>query len=193
MTYQFDTEDAKLFGADGAAILWHIRFWVRKNKANGRNRHEVQVPKVDGTMKTVRRYFTYNSREAMAELFPWLSVDQIRRHTKKLVEAGVLITHQVPGYDRTLWYGFMDERQLDVAEPPTPSGENAKWKRRDRQMSSDKNTRSEDQIKKGGSTKQTEDEKYADSEVSVDILKKGREAMKKKRPRSANPEAQRVS
>lgn len=118
MVYTFDTEVAALVGADAATVFQNIMFWCMKNKANGQNEH-------DG------RFWTYNSARAFAELFPWLSADQIRRALRKLETAGLIVSgnYNKVGYDRTKWYAVGDEGlrfcELDLAKTQAPFGENA--------------------------------------------------------------------
>ncbi len=115
MVYTFDTEVAKLVGADAATLFQNISFWCSKNAANGQNEH-------DG------RHWTYNSVKAFTELFPWLSVAQIRRALKRLEDAGLIVSgcFNKTGYDRTKWYAVGDEGlrfsncsgvQIDLSKP----------------------------------------------------------------------------
>ena len=118
MVYTFDTEVAALVGADAATVFQNILFWCMRNKANGQNEH-------DG------RFWTYNSARAFAELFPWLSADQIRRALRKLETAGLIVSgnYNKVGYDRTKWYAVGDEGlrfcEPDLAKAQAPFGENA--------------------------------------------------------------------
>ena len=97
MTYTFDTEVAQKYGVNEAILLQNLAYWIIKNEANNKHFH-------DG------RYWTYNSAEAFAQLFPFWSVNQIRRMLAKLVEDGVLVkgNYNASQYDRTAWYGFAD-------------------------------------------------------------------------------------
>lgn len=113
MEHHFDIEDAKKYGITEAVILHNIRFWVAKNKANQTHFYEGD-------------YWTYNSIAAFTELFPYLTVDQIRRALESLENAGAIKTgnfNQSP-YDRTKWYCVV--QQIDLAEDKTPFGENPK-------------------------------------------------------------------
>lgn len=98
MVYTFDTDVAKLVGADAAAIFQNVMFWCMRNAANGKNEH-------DG------RFWTYNSARALAELFPWLSAKQVRNALSKLERAGLVVSgnYNKVGYDRTKWYAVGDE------------------------------------------------------------------------------------
>lgn len=91
--YSFDTEDAKRFGQEEAVLLFNIRYWVAKNKANGKHFYE-------------GRYWTYNSMEAYQELFDFWTPKQIRRILESLKKQGATLEgnfNENP-YDRTKWY-----------------------------------------------------------------------------------------
>lgn len=95
MVYQFDTDIAATFGVEEAIMIYNFAFWIRKNEANGRHFY-------DG------RYWTYNSVEALTQLFPFWSARQIRRILKSLEDKGVIVTgnYNQSAYDRTTWYAF---------------------------------------------------------------------------------------
>lgn len=105
MIHFFDTEDAKRYGILEAIIISNFKFWITQNKANRKNYH-------DG------RTWTYNSIQALTELFPYASIGQVRRAIERLVESGVLAKgcyNETP-YDRTAWYAFADENEhIDLA------------------------------------------------------------------------------
>lgn len=91
--HSFNTDIAKKYGIHSAVLLNNIQFWTEKNKANGKHFY-------DGN------YWTYNSRKAFTELFPYMNARQVDYALKKLIDDGVIITgnyNQKP-YDRTLWY-----------------------------------------------------------------------------------------
>lgn len=98
MQHYFDVEIAKKHGIDLAVIIHSFRFWIAKNVAN---RHNC----FDG------RYWTYNSLEALEELFPYWSRPQIKRKLKKLEDKGLFLTgyFNKSNFDRTKWYAFSDE------------------------------------------------------------------------------------
>lgn len=110
-SYVFDTEDAMKYGVDSAVVLHAIKFWIEKNKVNNRHFH-------DG------RYWTYNSKRAWAELFPFFSATQVRRILDKLVDQGVLITgnYNEQKFDRTLWYALGEPEQVHEADSTQPLG-----------------------------------------------------------------------
>ena len=98
MDHSFNIEHAAKYGIHEAVLISNITFWIEKNKANSRHFH-------DG------RYWTYNSAKAFAELFPYMTVNQIRRALERLVELGILLkgNYNSSAYDRTTWYAFSDQ------------------------------------------------------------------------------------
>lgn len=105
MNHAFDVDIAVKYGVPEAILIENFRFWIAKNKANGRHFHE-------------GRYWTYNSSKAMTELFPYWSQDQIKRTLKRLEDAGVLLSDNFNSnpYDRTKWYSLSDA--IDCAKSP---------------------------------------------------------------------------
>ena len=95
MIHSYDIDDAIAHGVTSAVLLYNIKHWVAKNRANQRHFH-------DG------RHWTYNSVAAFCELFPEFTQDQIRRSLEKLVSAGVLLcgNYSDKKYDRTRWYSL---------------------------------------------------------------------------------------
>lgn len=108
MEHHFDVEDAKRYGIECAILLYNIRFWIAKNKANKSNFY-------DG------RFWTYNSAKAFSELFPYMSRPQIARHLRKLEKLGVLISDNfnTVGYDKTKWYSILDNVCTELNNPCT--------------------------------------------------------------------------
>ena len=106
MTYSFDVDHATQYGVEEAIAIYNFQFWISKNKANGRNRHSVEI---DG--KEAERTWTYNSIRAYGQLFPFWSIEQRKRILKSLIEQKVLITgnYNKSNIDRTKWYAFRDE------------------------------------------------------------------------------------
>lgn len=93
MEHSFNVDVAKEYGVHSAILLNNIAFWCLKNKANGTNEH-------DG------HFWTYNSKKAFSELFPYMTARQIDYALKRLIDEGILITgnYNANAYDRTLWY-----------------------------------------------------------------------------------------
>lgn len=95
MQHSFDIEIAKKYGVNSAILLNNLYYWTEKNRANAKHFY-------DGV------YWTYNSRKAFAELFPYMNPRQIEYAMQKLIDDGVVITgnYNENAYDRTLWYGI---------------------------------------------------------------------------------------
>jgi len=98
MEHHFNIEEAKKYGIECAVLLYNIRYWIEKNKANGTHFYE-------------GKYWTYNSSKAFSKLFPYLSRTQIARHLRKLEDFGILISGNFnsQNYDKTKWYSIVDE------------------------------------------------------------------------------------
>ena len=73
----------------------NLYFWIEKNKANNANFY-------DGY------FWTYNSKKAFSELFPYMTERQIDYAIKKLIDEKIVITgnYNKVAYDRTLWYAI---------------------------------------------------------------------------------------
>lgn len=98
LNHYFDVEIAKMYGVNAAVILQNLAHWIQKNEANDNNFY-------DGN------YWTYNSKKAFAELFPYLSKRQISNALAKLIDNGIIITgnYNKSAYDRTLWYALTEK------------------------------------------------------------------------------------
>lgn len=113
MQYIFDVEDATKYGLDESIILYNMKFWITKNKANGTHFYDEHT-------------WTYNSVTAFKLLFPFWTEKQITRILKSLINKGVLITgnYNKIAYDRTLWYAFKDESILPNGQMEMTKREN---------------------------------------------------------------------
>ncbi len=91
----FDTDIAVKYGVNAAVLLQNLGYWIKQNEANQTNYY-------DGY------YWTYNSRRAYRELFPYMSERQINTAFQKLIDDGLVITgnYNKIAYDRTLWYAL---------------------------------------------------------------------------------------
>ena len=66
-------------GVNAAVLYQNIVWWCAKNAANRHNEH-------DG------RFWTYNSVKAWAELFPYLTLKQIRSALDRLEDEGLILS-----------------------------------------------------------------------------------------------------
>lgn len=95
MKHLFDVEIAKQYGVNPAILLENLGYWIKQNEAN-------EVNFYDGN------YWTFNSRRAYRELFPYMSERQIDTAFRKLIDDGLVVTgnYNKVAYDRTLWYAL---------------------------------------------------------------------------------------
>lgn len=112
MQHNFDVEIAKQFGILEAILLEHIYFWIEKNKANDKHYYN-------------NEYWTYNSRKAFSEIFPYATERQIRTALEKLEKNEMIKTGNFNkvGFDKTLWYAItakgyskLQKCQIDLAQ-----------------------------------------------------------------------------
>lgn len=108
MEHSFCIKDAVKYSIEKAIILKNLRFWLDKNKANGKHG-------IDGY------YWTYNSSKAFGELFPYMSEKSIARWLGGLEKDGVLKSgsYNKSAYDRTKWYTIPAEYAISQNEEST--------------------------------------------------------------------------
>lgn len=96
--HMFNIKIAENLGIIEAILLHNIQFWVEKSKANSKHFYK-------------NRFWTYNSAKAFAELFPYLSEQQISRALKRLTDEGWLMKDNFNNnpFDRTSWYSLSDK------------------------------------------------------------------------------------
>ncbi len=101
--HSFYIEEAELHGVEKAIILYNLRFWLEKNKANNKNLH-------DGY------YWTYNSAKAFALLFPYFTASKIHRLLKQMEDDGLVVAgnYNKVAYDRTKWYSLPEFSVSDL-------------------------------------------------------------------------------
>lgn len=104
--FHFDSDIAEFLDVNAAVIHQNIKFWCAKNRANGRHFYD-------------NHYWTYNSRKAFKELFPFLSDQSIKSALKRLETAGYIMkgNYNKSTYDRTLWYATIAENPISVNQP----------------------------------------------------------------------------
>jgi len=98
MDFTFNIEFAKRYGVDEAIMVKSFQFWIRLNKANKVNYHDL-------------RYWTYNTNKSLSEYYSFWSEKQVRRIIESLVDKEILIkgNYNKIAYDRTIWYAFINE------------------------------------------------------------------------------------
>ena len=104
-SHAFKIEDAVKYGVDAAILLSNLRYWLELNRANKRNVHDGYV-------------WSYNTANALSELFPYWSANKIQKLTKKMENDGIIISgcYNEHKYDRTKWY-TMPEYELSSENP----------------------------------------------------------------------------
>lgn len=118
MKHIFDVDIAKQYGVNAAVLLENIGYWIKQNEANETNYY-------DG------HYWTFNSRRAYRELFPYMSERQIATAFEKLIADGLIITgnYNKVAYDRTLWYALTQKGKcilhFDIMDNANMSNGNA--------------------------------------------------------------------
>lgn len=98
MTFNFDSVLAKKFGVNEAIFIHNIFFWISHNEANNKHYYE-------------GRFWTYNTKKAFAELFPFWTYEQVKKIIQKLSKEEVLLRgyfHENT-WDRTTWYSLSNE------------------------------------------------------------------------------------
>jgi hypothetical protein len=98
MQYNFNSNIAKEYGVDEAVFIQNIFYWINHNEANGRHFYQ-------------ERYWTYNTKNAFAKLFPFWTYAQVRNIIKKLMEKNVLLVGNFNenSWDKTSWFSLSDE------------------------------------------------------------------------------------
>ena len=99
-TYLFDVDVAVEYGLYESIVIKLFQFWITKNKANNTNFYD-------------NHYWTYNSKKALLEMFPFWTEQNLRTIMDHLLDKGILITgnYNTNKYDHTLWYAFVDEEK----------------------------------------------------------------------------------
>lgn len=110
MEHHFRVEEAEKYGIEKAVLLYNLRFWLEKNRANEYNIHEKDEKSY---------YWTYNSSKAFNTLFPYIPERSISRYLSELADEGVIIlgNFNQKSYDKTRWYTmpeFETSRQIGV-------------------------------------------------------------------------------
>lgn len=97
MQHHFNTDIAKEYDIITAILMDNFYYWIEKNRANNRNFKN-------------DRYWTYNSKKAMAQLFPYLTERQLDYSLQKMKNNGLIMTanYNTDKYDKTLWYAITD-------------------------------------------------------------------------------------
>jgi len=115
MEFHFTKDDSIKYGIDMAIMLYNLKFWVRKNKANGRNFFE-------------GHYWTYNSYSSFEKLFPFWNIQKIGRILREMEEKGIIRSANLNKNksDRSKWYCIVDESFMnDIEEESSSSSDSS--------------------------------------------------------------------
>lgn len=98
MEHRFNVQIAQKYGIEEAIIIGNLYYWIAKNVANEVHNHE-------------GRYWTYNSAQAFAVLFPYMNEPKIYRVMANLEEKGIILKGNFNSnkYNHTKWYSFSDK------------------------------------------------------------------------------------
>lgn len=112
--HHFTIEDAELYGIEKAILLYNIRFWLDKNKANGTN---IYVNPVDGK----EYYWTFNSGTAFGKIFSYMKIKSITKWLLEMERDSIVISAKFnkKGYDRTKWYTTLEYQCIAPTEQST--------------------------------------------------------------------------
>ncbi len=100
MTYQFESEIAKLYGINEAIFLHNIAYWVQFNAANNQHCYN-------------GKFWTYNTKRAYTELFPFWTYEQVKKIINNLRKNELLLAENLNknSRDRTLWYTLSEKAE----------------------------------------------------------------------------------
>ena len=101
----FNTEIAKKIGVVEAVLLDNIERTINKHSANAENFFK-------------DRYWIYGSSKAFAEIFTYLSRQQIARALKRLLDDNWLIkdNFNTDKFNRTSWYALSDKYYVEFKD-----------------------------------------------------------------------------
>lgn len=97
-THSFNVRLAAEYGIYEAIVIKSIYMWVTHNAMQNINYRN-------------GRYWTYNSKKAMTEYFPYFTKRQLEHTLDKLRQDGLILVDNFnkTQYDRTLWYTLSDK------------------------------------------------------------------------------------
>ena len=97
-THSFNVSLASRFGVVEALIIQHSYYWYKCNEGN------------EDMTKDGHTWF-YRSVSQIADVYPYLSVDKVRRAIDRLVENGILIkgNYNTDKFKKANWYSLSDD------------------------------------------------------------------------------------
>lgn len=137
MDHFFNLRLGTKYGVDSALFVSNLRYWTVRNFANIKHIH-------DGLC------WSYNTLEALGEIFPYWSKKQLERVINNCVKDGLVVkgNYNATTYDRTCWYALapkaywffpelVTEKNLDLlylSISPNGEMEFPEWRNRFPQM-----------------------------------------------------------
>ena len=105
MHHSFDIHLAAQYGVEEAILIHHFQHWINLNQEKGINFYENAT-------------WSYQTRESIADHFPYLDRHKVRRLTDKLVKLKVLKkgNFNKSKFDKTIWYAFCDEKIFTIGK-----------------------------------------------------------------------------
>ena len=120
MNHSFNIDIAKMLDVNQAIIIENMSYWLKKNIANNKHIYDGNV-------------WTYNTVNALCEIFPYWTKNQIRRFLEKMEYNNIIKVgnYNKANYDRTKWYAIVDKTicqiyQIELANLPNGNGGFAK-------------------------------------------------------------------
>ncbi|RYZ81875.1 MAG: hypothetical protein EOP06_22705, partial [Proteobacteria bacterium] len=109
-SYSFDVDHAEKWGLNEAVFLHNLIHWLRLNKAERRN--------VQAGSDGITRVWSYNTMEAIAQLYPFWKTHQVRYVIDSLKNQEVIVTDKLSRekFDRTTWFALVDESLLQLPD-----------------------------------------------------------------------------
>ena len=108
MNHSFNVEVATKYGIPHALVLGHIDFMVQKARTNGEKR-------IEG------KYWMRKSVGEFAEMYPYLTKNQVRRAIEKLRNDGLIVSRRFKSNEctKTLWYTVTKEGRKLLGDDKT--------------------------------------------------------------------------
>ena len=111
MTHHFNPEVADRLGINQAIVLYNLGYLQTQRALQGGDEYFFEG-----------RWWVRHSYESLAEWHQYLSVDQLKRIMRALIEAGHIVTSHPEHFNRTTYWSVAPEF-LHSAESHYPSGE----------------------------------------------------------------------
>ena len=111
MIHHFDSEVAEKLGVNAAIIVANLAYLQANREAQGGDKYYI-----DG------RWWVHHTYESLQKVHPYLSLDQLRRTMKRLLEEGAVVRSQPDSWNRDSYWSVAPEF-MQSAKSPDRSGE----------------------------------------------------------------------